>query len=190
MKMYSAGASQWKCILLVLANEKHHGNSRPFVVYSCISSGSLYFLLWVLYFVLIKSSISSHLHVLFLCFLTCPFHMKYGMRSLEAVIYLSTFLSILCKIIFPACMYHTCAVTKEARKRISVCQEMELETVVVVGINSWSSTSIQPLNHLSIISWRAYTCSMTDRGLEGPFSSTQLGRHRIVRNMFRTKLLL
>lgn len=122
MKMYSAGASQWKCILLVLANEKHHGNGRLFVAYTCISSGSLYFLLWVLYFVLIKSSISSHLHVLLLCFLTCPFHMKYDMRNLEAVIYLSTFLSILCMTVFPVCMYHTCAVSDQEgqKKDISV----------------------------------------------------------------------
>lgn len=68
--------------------------------------------------------------------------MKYDMRSLEAVIYL--FLSILYRTILPACMYeyHICAVTKEARKRISVRQEMELETVVVVRIKSRSFTSI------------------------------------------------
>lgn len=151
MRMYSAGASQWECIPLALANEKHHGNSRPVVAYSCISSGSLYFLPWVIYFVLIKSSVSSHLHVLLLCFPTCPLHMKYDMRSLEAVIYLSTLLSIICMTGLPACMdkYHTCAVTKEARERISVCQEMELEAVVVVSIKSRSFTSIQPLNHLS-----------------------------------------
>lgn len=139
------------CIPLVLADEKHHGNSRSFVVYLCISSGSLHFLLRVLYFVFIKPSVSSHLHVLLLCFLTCPFRMKYDMRNLEALIYLSTFLSILYMTILPACMYeyHTCAVTKEARKRVSVHQEMELETVVVVSIKSRSFTSIQPLNHLS-----------------------------------------